>query len=187
MEFVRHSYTYHLTRIDHRHNFSVYNTLLHIKSAVGSSSGLGVESLAFFPQLLLSVVAIPLFLAKKDLASTMLAQTFAFVTFNKVCTSQVCFCNFSRLLLLWTRLTRLLNTVLFVVYGVLAILPPKLVVGSTTQARLLCSCPLGHWTGMVVPLPFACAMADDLCRLYGCNKDTCSSSSASRLLCQGCG
>ncbi|KAI5255244.1 hypothetical protein E4T42_01954 [Aureobasidium subglaciale] len=88
IEFLRHSYTYHLTRIDHRHNFSVYNTLLHMKSALGSSSGLGVESLAFLPQLFLSVVAIPLLLAKKDLASTMLAQTFAFVTFNKVCTSQ---------------------------------------------------------------------------------------------------
>ncbi|KAG9685435.1 hypothetical protein KCU95_g7575, partial [Aureobasidium melanogenum] len=59
-----------------------------MKSALGSSSGLGVESLAFFPQLFLSVFAIPLLLAKKDLASTMLAQTFAFVTFNKVCTSQ---------------------------------------------------------------------------------------------------
>ncbi|THW30080.1 hypothetical protein D6D23_00514 [Aureobasidium pullulans] len=87
-EFIRHSYSYHLTRIDHRHNFSVYNTLLHMKSALGSSSGLGVESLAFLPQMFLSVVAIPLLLAKKDLASTMLAQTFAFVTFNKVCTSQ---------------------------------------------------------------------------------------------------
>jgi phosphatidylinositol glycan class M len=88
-EFLRHSYAYHLTRIDHRHNFSVYNTLLHMKSALGSSSEFGVESIAFFPQLFLSVIAIPLLLAKKDLASTMLAQTFAFVTFNKVCTSQV--------------------------------------------------------------------------------------------------
>ncbi|KAL1297881.1 hypothetical protein AAFC00_006402 [Neodothiora populina] len=88
LEFVQHSYSYHLIRIDHRHNFSVYNTLLHLKSAMGPSEGFAIESLAFVPQLLLSVVAIPLALAKKDLASTMLAQTFAFVTFNKVCTSQ---------------------------------------------------------------------------------------------------
>jgi len=48
-----------------------------------------LESVAFFPQLLLSAVVLPFLLAKKDLPSTMLAQTFAFVTFNKVCTSQV--------------------------------------------------------------------------------------------------
>lgn len=91
MPFVEHSYTYHLTRIDHRHNFSVYNTLLHLNSAEGSTAaGIRAESFAFVPQLLLSVVAIPLLLAKKDLPGTMLAQTFAFVTFNKVCTSQVC-------------------------------------------------------------------------------------------------
>lgn len=47
-----------------------------------------IESLAFLPQLLLATVLIPFVLAKKDLATTLLAQTFAFVAFNKVCTSQ---------------------------------------------------------------------------------------------------
>lgn len=89
MPFVEHSYLYHFIRTDHRHNFSVYNTLLHLDSAHGSTSALKVESLAFLPQLFLAVVLMPLMLAKKDLASTMIAQTFAFVTFNKVCTSQV--------------------------------------------------------------------------------------------------
>lgn len=89
MPFIRHTFTYHFTRIDHRHNFSVYNTLLHLNAANDTGTGLKIESLAFVPQLFLSVVALPLMLAKKDLASTMLAQTFAFVTFNKVCTSQV--------------------------------------------------------------------------------------------------
>ncbi|KAF4553114.1 GPI mannosyltransferase-like protein 1 [Elsinoe fawcettii] len=86
--FIEHSYAYHLTRIDHRHNFSIYSTLLHLRSAVGSGSGLKVEALAFIPQLFLAVVTLPLALSRKDLAGTMLAQTFAFVTFNKVCTSQ---------------------------------------------------------------------------------------------------
>ncbi|KAI6882014.1 glycosyltransferase family 50 protein [Hortaea werneckii] len=89
MPFIKHTYLYHFTRLDHRHNFSVYNTVLHLNSAYPSqASDLRVESLAFIPQLLLAIVAIPLLCAKKDLAGTMLAQTFAFVTFNKVCTSQ---------------------------------------------------------------------------------------------------
>ena len=87
--FVKHTFLYHFTRIDHRHNFSVYNTLLYSNSAYPTRAGdIGIESLAFVPQLLLSVVLIPLALAKKNLAGAMLAQTFAFVTFNKVCTSQ---------------------------------------------------------------------------------------------------
>ncbi|CAG5178261.1 uncharacterized protein ALTATR162_LOCUS8612 [Alternaria atra] len=92
--FLEHSYLYHVTRSDHRHNFSPYNTFLYLKSSPKSTDlepaapYLELERLAFLPQLLLSAVFIPLKLAKKDLPNTMLAQTFAFVTFNKVCTSQ---------------------------------------------------------------------------------------------------
>jgi len=87
--FIQHTYLHHITRIDHRHNFSPYNTLLYLSStATPSHSSFRLESLAFLPQLFLSAVALPLILAKKDLPSTMLAQTFAFVSFNKVCTSQ---------------------------------------------------------------------------------------------------
>ncbi|GLB23289.1 GPI mannosyltransferase 1 [Aspergillus tubingensis] len=84
--FLQHTFLHHLTRIDHRHNFSPYSTLLYL-SAAGEVQG-NFESLAFIPQLLLSVMVIPLVLAKKSLPGAMLAQTFAFVTFNKVCTSQ---------------------------------------------------------------------------------------------------
>ncbi|KAI1264912.1 glycosyltransferase family 50 protein [Xylariaceae sp. FL1019] len=97
--FITHTYLHHITRIDHRHNFSPYNILLYLTSSQApttaltptpSSGGgtLNIESVAFLPQLLLSTLLIPFVGAKKDLATTMLAQTFAFVTFNKVCTSQ---------------------------------------------------------------------------------------------------
>ncbi|KAL2179369.1 PIG-M-domain-containing protein [Thermothelomyces heterothallicus CBS 202.75] len=91
--FLQHTYLHHVSRIDHRHNFSPYNTQLYLASAeaaaaASSSPSLGIESIAFLPQLTLSCVVIPLALAKRDLPSAMLAQTFAFVTFNKVCTSQ---------------------------------------------------------------------------------------------------
>ncbi|KAL4892848.1 PIG-M-domain-containing protein [Aspergillus ambiguus] len=84
--FIQHTYLHHLTRIDHRHNFSPYGTLLYL-SAAGDAAG-HFEALAFIPQLFLSVVAIPLVLARRSLPGAMMAQTFAFVTFNKVCTSQ---------------------------------------------------------------------------------------------------
>ncbi|EEH18661.2 hypothetical protein PABG_07721 [Paracoccidioides brasiliensis Pb03] len=91
LPFIQHTYLHHATRVDHRHNFSPYNILLYLSSSPtvqDASLGSNLESLAFIPQLSLSAVLIPLVLAKKDLAGTMLAQTFAFVAFNKVCTSQ---------------------------------------------------------------------------------------------------
>ncbi|KAI5309873.1 GPI mannosyltransferase 1 [Ascosphaera atra] len=90
-EFLQHTYLHHLTRVDHRHNFSPYNLLLHLSSsnaAQGMEPAVHFESLAFIPQLGLSAVVIPLVLAKRELAGCMLAQSFAFVAFNKVCTSQ---------------------------------------------------------------------------------------------------
>ncbi|CAK7205247.1 GPI mannosyltransferase 1 [Sporothrix eucalyptigena] len=96
--FLQHTYLHHVTRIDHRHNFSPYNTQLYLSSAAAANGSStistatsflpAIESLAFLPQLLLATVLLPFVLAKKDLPTTMLAQTFAFVAFNKVCTSQ---------------------------------------------------------------------------------------------------
>ncbi|KAI9732984.1 MAG: GPI mannosyltransferase 1 [Cirrosporium novae-zelandiae] len=87
--FLKHTYLHHLTRLDHRHNFSPYNVLLYLSySPTSSSTFLHLESLAFLPQLFLSAIAVPLVLAKKDLPGAMLVQTWAFVAWNKVCTSQ---------------------------------------------------------------------------------------------------
>ncbi len=90
--FIQHTYLHHLTRIDHRHNFSPYNTLLYLSSAkiftTARLSSLRFESLAFIPQLVLSTLLIPISVSKSSLPRAMLAQTFAFVAFNKVCTSQ---------------------------------------------------------------------------------------------------
>lgn len=88
-EFIEHSYLYHFSRLDHRHNFSIYNMALYYKSAISETlPGLDIEKLAFIPQLLISGVVIPGVFAQKDLLSSLFLQTFAFVTFNKVITSQ---------------------------------------------------------------------------------------------------
>ncbi|PKS09918.1 hypothetical protein jhhlp_004541 [Lomentospora prolificans] len=91
--FIIHTYLHHISRVDHRHNFSPYNILLYLSSSrpaasAGESNPFAIESFAFLPQLLLSAVLIPFVVAKRDLPTSMMAQTFAFVTFNKVCTSQ---------------------------------------------------------------------------------------------------
>ena len=89
--FMQHTFLYHFTRTDHRHNFSLYNTLLYDSSALQtpSHSVLSAERLAFLPQLFLSCILLALLPSTSySLATTLLAQTLAFVAFNKVCTSQ---------------------------------------------------------------------------------------------------
>ena len=99
--FVYESYLYHLQRRDHRHNFSpyFYLTYLTYPSADGSNElppPTTLEAIvrsplvSFVPQMGLSLLAGFLFARRKqDLPFTWFVQTFVFVLFNKVCTSQV--------------------------------------------------------------------------------------------------
>ncbi|WVQ71794.1 hypothetical protein IAR50_001336 [Cryptococcus sp. DSM 104548] len=90
--FLDHTYLYHLTRLDHRHNFSPYFYPIYL-SLFPSPSRLPSTAIpilrhpltSFLPQLslILSSSFIP---AKLDFI--LFSQTAIFVTFNKVCTSQ---------------------------------------------------------------------------------------------------
>ena len=84
-EFIQEAYLYHITRRDTKHNFSVYFYMLSLIEGTWLSSPVGI--LAFLPQaVLLLVAALWLY---RDITFCCFVQTFTFVTFNKVCTSQV--------------------------------------------------------------------------------------------------
>eukprot|EP01117_Protostelium_nocturnum_P017659 TRINITY_DN7224_c0_g1_i1.p1 TRINITY_DN7224_c0_g1~~TRINITY_DN7224_c0_g1_i1.p1 ORF type:complete len:408 (+),score=81.24 TRINITY_DN7224_c0_g1_i1:145-1368(+) len=90
-EFLEETYLYHVGRKDIRHSFSLYFYYLYLTSVPSYiqsswiSSSIGI--VAFLPQFL---VCILLFTYKyyKSLPFCLFVQTFAFVTFNKVCTVQ---------------------------------------------------------------------------------------------------
>eukprot|EP00038_Savillea_parva_P031612 m.88624 g.88624 ORF g.88624 m.88624 type:complete len:438 (-) comp9767_c0_seq4:51-1364(-) len=95
--FVHHSYLYHFTRTDHRHNFSPYFLPMYLAAGVTDNDADVVETLddkaarylgiaALVPQAVLVLLAgVTL---RHDLSVAWLVQTMVFVMLNKVCTSQ---------------------------------------------------------------------------------------------------
>jgi phosphatidylinositol glycan class M len=99
--FLHHTYFYHIGRLDHRHNFSAYFYPIYqamftsdIQEAI--SSYLDTVSrvsrhpiFAFVPQMFATLGAGFVLSWKYDQEFAWFIQTVVFVTFNKVCTSQV--------------------------------------------------------------------------------------------------
>lgn len=83
-EFVNETYLYHLTRKDHRHNYSM--SFLPIYLQFQSPASLAMGLLAFLPQI--TVTSAIGYLYGCDLYFAAFSQTFAFVAYNKVCTAQ---------------------------------------------------------------------------------------------------
>ncbi|KAJ2469456.1 GPI mannosyltransferase 1 [Coemansia sp. RSA 2322] len=83
-EFVHETYLYHVSRKDHRHNYSMWFLPIYLTFRSPASVAMGLVS--FMPQAV--VVAVLGFVYGHDLYFAAFVQTFAFVAYNKVCTAQ---------------------------------------------------------------------------------------------------
>ncbi|PLW22403.1 hypothetical protein PCASD_05106 [Puccinia coronata f. sp. avenae] len=92
-EYIESSYLYHLRRLDHRHNFSpyFYPIYLSFTSTLKERSALlhllQHPLTSFIPQMSLSL-ALGFYYGKQHLPFACFIQTYVFVVFNKVITSQ---------------------------------------------------------------------------------------------------
>ena len=84
-EFIEETYLYHVKRTDIKHNFSLYFYMLFVTQGTWLASLL--SKIAFIPQFILLLISS--LWNHKDVSFCLFVQTFVFVTFNKVVTSQV--------------------------------------------------------------------------------------------------
>ncbi|KAI9294609.1 hypothetical protein K502DRAFT_316712 [Neoconidiobolus thromboides FSU 785] len=85
-EFIEHTFLYHVTRKDHRHNFSFWFLPIYLSSQSNYIPTNMIALCSFLPQFLVTIYLG--FLYSKDLFFAIFLQTISFVAFNKVCTSQ---------------------------------------------------------------------------------------------------
>eukprot|EP00850_Spirogloea_muscicola_P024925 SM001786S03429 [mRNA] locus=s1786:220:1733:- [translate_table: standard] len=85
-DYLREAWLYHITRADHRHNFSIYFYSIYLGTAGGAPPPLAARLAAFLPQAAVQAVAAARL--APDLPFCMLVQTATFVAFNKVITAQ---------------------------------------------------------------------------------------------------
>ncbi|KAJ2305356.1 GPI mannosyltransferase 1, partial [Coemansia sp. RSA 2704] len=83
-DFVDETYLYHISRKDHRHNYSMWFLPIYLQFYSPASAAMSLAS--FLPQALV-VGALGLAFGG-DLYFAAFTQTFAFVAYNKVCTAQ---------------------------------------------------------------------------------------------------
>ncbi|KAJ3375680.1 GPI mannosyltransferase 1 [Allomyces arbusculus] len=87
IDMLHHTYGYHVTRADHRHNFSVYFYAIYLNIAA-SSGGTAAIALVPFAAQVVTVTTLGVRFARTNLPLAVFLQTVAFVAFNKVMTSQ---------------------------------------------------------------------------------------------------
>jgi len=83
--YIEEAFLYHVTRRDVKHNFSPYFYLIYL---TGDQPGIWISLISFLPQAFVVVIVALKYHRPADLPFCVFLQTYAFVTFNKVCTSQ---------------------------------------------------------------------------------------------------
>ena len=85
-KFIDEAYLYHISRKDTRHNFSAYFYMLYLTV---EDDDIGINLLTFLPQVILLLAVAKQFGSHpNDIPFCLFAQTFIFVAYNKVVTSQ---------------------------------------------------------------------------------------------------